>query len=180
MKNTALFFALVGAAALANGIYLLAAFSLGVVTLMFYFGFPDTTYDLSEFYNRLPTMYQDIPETLEIAKDAQFFRDGVVDIASASFLYRVLDDNKKDFEIKIDERLMDAFEEKYDTYVFLHHPVSPRIRALYHYFTTIENHPEDIGRFVDIAQAIMVKKRLGGTPRRTMKEFFSFLRPAFN
>jgi len=179
MKNLALFIALVGAAALANEIYLLAVFALAVVTLIFYFGFPDTSWDLSEFYNRLPTVWQDIPETIEIAMAAEFFVGGV-DISSTAQLYGILDDNKKDFEIKVDERLMDAFEDKYDTYVFLHHPVSPRVRALFHYFTTIEGHPEDIERFADIAQAVMVRKRLGGTPKRTIKEFFSLLRPVLN
>lgn len=177
MKNIALFLGIVGIAAFVNEFYLLAAFTLSIVTLMYYFGVSGATGDLSEFYNRLPTIYQDIPETLALAKEAQFFADKI-DISSASGFYKLLENNNKDFDVKVDEILIDVFEGKYDVPVL--ESVSLRSRALSYYFVTIERHPEDIERLADIAQAIMVRKKLGGTPKRTREDFSLSPRPVFN
>jgi hypothetical protein len=179
MKNLVVFLGLFGIVAFGYGNYLVMAIALGCAALIMYFGFFHATWSFEEFYTRLPTMWQDIPETLELAKETVFFRDAA-DISSASDFYAVLEDYPRDFEVKYDDALMDAYEEKYDVLVFENHIVSSRVRALYHYFTTREKHPEDIERLADIAQAIMVRKKLDGRPQKSKKKRISFFLPAFN
>lgn len=179
MKNLVIFLGLLGIVAFGYGQYLVMAITISAAAVIVYLGYYKAMWEMSKFYNRLPTTWQDIPEVLELAKETVFFGDGV-DLSSASDFYSVLEDDSSNFEIKFDIGLMEVFEEKYSTLVFEHHPVSPRVRALYHYFTTIERHPEDIDRLALIAQAIMVKKRIGGIRQKSKRQRISLLLPVFD
>ncbi|MCK9345084.1 MAG: hypothetical protein M0P64_03115 [Candidatus Pacebacteria bacterium] len=175
MKNLVLFIAAFSIVAFSGGIELALAFTLAVAAIV-YVMYTRLTVDLSEFYRKLPTSWQDISETLELANDSKFFEDGIDSGAIFSF-YEMLSEETALFDLRVDFATMNVFEKKYDAALFKYHTVSPMLRASIHYGMSLEKNPE---RLPDIAGALLIRKRPQGRLMRVKDFLLSLTKPVFN
>src|SRR3989344_2286417 len=96
--------------AIASGFYLIGVFLLLLVAGVFLW-VTVLVKDIFEFWSKMPTVWQSISEILELSEKCGFSKD--VELDSILTVYGKLEFFDSLFELKVDEKVIDAFEKEY-------------------------------------------------------------------
>lgn len=173
MKHILAFILILAVVAIANQFYV-----LGVSTVLLLVGTLSLAIKrgkkILNMYLGMPTVWQNIQETLEIGLKFEVVNE-VVSVYRILTFYDMMEANDGLFEIKVNEQLVSSFEVKYGKSLSLkHHPT--RNRALCYFIDVARKNPE---RLLEILNAVQVRKKVGGKKQDPEKEVSAELRPIY-
>ncbi|KKW08077.1 MAG: hypothetical protein UY42_C0001G0040 [Parcubacteria group bacterium GW2011_GWA2_49_16] len=162
------FILLLAIIAIASGFYLIGVFLLFLVVVVFLCG-TVLIKDVFEFWSKMPTVWQSIPETLELSKKCGFSKD--VELDSILEVYGKLEFFDSLFELRIDEEVIAAFEREYLPLVVgklsKNNSARTRISALIYFSAVVDHCPFLVP---EIEKAVLVRKKVGGKKENPPKE----------
>jgi len=161
--------------AVLDGIYFtIAVTALMLVVVLIFTIFVRQFQRIEYLYTKLPTVWQDISETIDIAISCGVIRSNY-ERFEIYWLYRQLVEIDSLFVCNIDKEVVSLFEEKYQTVI---HGLCTKenpllyIKAVNIFLEVQQKYPERLG---EITQAIKVKKVMGGVrPPRPFRFFMPF------
>ena len=148
--------------------------SISLVLFIYDFNFLGFLFLLLSFYNlfriyrlgnfftlfvNMPTYWQNITQTIEIGKFSDY-KINIKDEKSIINFFKVFVILRLLFDLKVDKKVIDNFEEMYD--VCMPGVSNLRKKALIYFARVQISRPEILP---DIENAIMVRKRFGGSPK---------------
>lgn len=149
----------------AGVVLIVGAFLVGI-------SLPTRKVGLAAFYDKMPTVWQNIPETLELAAAQGLLGDRITFDTVANF-YQVIERFPEHFDMKVADGVVLMFEREYPN---LKHPdqdFSPKTRAAYYYMCALG----DLSLMPVVAKMISVCKKVSGEPKREKEEKFTI--PSF-
>lgn len=159
--------------ATANGFYVLGG-SVSFFVAVALFLILKRGEKILNMYFAMPTVWQNIQETLEIGLKFGVI-DDVITLYRIWTFYGILEANEGLFEIKVNEYLVNSFELKYGKLPRLK-DLPSRNRALLYFVDAARLYPE---RLLEILQAVQVRKKAGGKKQDPEKEVSMVLTPIY-
>lgn len=173
MKYILAFILILAVVAIANQFYVLGV-SVILLTVLAIFFFKKIGEEIVNMYLGMPTVWQNIQETLEIGFKFGAIGD-ITNLHSVCIFYNKMQACDSFFEIKVSEQLVNSFESKHGIPPLLEKR-SIRNRALHYFVDAAMFNPE---RLPEILNAVQVRKKVGGKKQDPEKEVSMELQPIY-
>ncbi len=169
MKHIVPFMGVLGVVALLNEFYILGLGLLLVVALLYFLAWSRAVAILN-LYDKMPSVWQDIRETVELGQKHGFIMGNYVN-TNLYYFYTMMETHEQYFELKIDEQMIRSYQIKYGLPNYPDAPV--RMEGLFYFILSTRRYPE---RLPEIVKAVMIKKSPHGRKERYLDTNHS---PAF-
>lgn len=168
MKHILAFLLIFSIVAGANEYYVLgicAALAGLLISIIILFPYLKRSRRIIDLYLGMPTVWQNIRETLELGVKLGFLGK-VTTTHHAREFYGLMEVNEQLFEIKVNEQLIKVFDREYDKELQMQN-ISTIGRALYYFCCIAQENPE---RLPEILSAVQVRKKVQGKKQDPEKE----------